>query len=84
MQAEVSAFVGPVESDARSPVIAIFVPRAMQKWQQNRVDLVVVSDVVNISVDFVTQAQVQGELRVQTPVVLHVASQVIVVRVRNE
>jgi hypothetical protein len=56
----------------------------MEKRQQDGIDLVVVTDVVDVGVEFVAQAQIQSELGMNAPVILNVTGDVVVVGVGDD
>jgi hypothetical protein len=69
VDARASLFCRPVESDAGGPVVAVALAVALQERLRERIDLVVSADVLDVGVQLIAEADVQGELRVDAPVV---------------
>ena len=77
-------FGRPVETNTRAPIFSILVPRAVQKRQQDGIDLTVVPDVVHVGINLIAQAEIQRELRMNPPIVLEIAGNVIIVGIGND
>ena len=78
---EYAALVRPVEANARAEIVGVFVARSLEESGKNRIDLVVVADVVDVGIDFVAHAKIERELAVDVPVVLNVSGNEVVVGV---
>ena len=74
----------PVEADARAEVVAVALPLALQERLDDRVDLVVAADVLDVGVRLPAQPEVQREVGPDAPVVLDVEGEVVVVGVRDD
>ena len=84
VHARATAPRGPVETDARSEVVQVLLPLALQERLHQRVDLVHAADVLDVGVELVAQAEVEREVRPDTPVVLHEDRDVVVVGVVDD
>ena len=61
---------GPIETEARPPVVLVTPAPSAEEREDERIQLVGAADVLHIGVQFITQAEVQRELPVNAPVVL--------------
>jgi len=58
MQTELAASRGPVEADARTEIVGVLVTVAVQEREQDRIDLIVMSDIIYVGVELVSEPQV--------------------------
>ena len=70
-----------VETDARREVVFVPGPLAFQKRKNQRIKFVDTTDILDVRVQLVTQTEIQSELRMHAPIVLHETGEVVVVRV---
>src|SRR5262245_320501 len=73
----------PVETDTRCEVVLVAVTRAVEERQNERIQLVRAADVLYISIELVPEAQIERELRVNSPIILEETCKIVVVGIRN-
>ncbi len=65
-------------------IVGVHVAFAVEKRQQDGIDLVVATDVVDVGIEFVAELKIQSELGMNAPVILNVTGDVVVVGVGDD
>jgi hypothetical protein len=73
----------PVESNPWRPVVRVALALVGHKRQNDRIELVDPTDVIDVCIDLVSKPDVQRQLRVHAPVVLDVSRNMHIVGVRD-
>ena len=74
----------PVEAGARAEVVFITMTAAGEKRQYQRIEFTRAADVLDIAVEFVTQAKIERQVRRDPPVILNEEREVVVIGIGND
>ena len=83
MNAEAEFAVAQLKPTRGPQLLDGLVARSVKERQQDGIDLVVVTQVIHVGINFIAQSQVQSELRMDAPVILKISSGVIIVCIGN-